>query len=163
MARPLLFLEVMTSRNQRQHRRVPLARSAQIELRTQPQWNLGGSGPQRRTVPVEVRDISQGGMSIFVTTTIDRGVNVTVKLQVGQRTISIPAVVVWNKTTGGTAMTAGVRVHVAVLDALTRKAYENFVLEIERSVKAPRAIVPPAPAEPKRPAPTNTLFNKLFN
>lgn len=132
MARPLLLVTDMNAaRNLRQHVRVPVSRSASVELRSQ---GLSlSSTTQRRNVPVTLRDASLGGLSLTaVAEALERGATITVKITVGARTLSLPAQIVWAKRDGTTSL-AGVRIHLAVADQATRKSYEGFIAENVKS------------------------------
>ncbi len=153
-----------TASNKRQHQRVPVSNPATLELRTQSSVSLTTS-TQRRNVPVTLRDASVAGLSIeAIAEAIDKGSTISVKLQIGLRTITLPAQVVWSKRDAdGVTSFAGVRIHLAVTDATTRKAWEGFVNEQAKSAPAPRPAAPEAPAGPRRPSKTQERAAKLFD
>ena len=151
----------------RRHPRVAVERSAQVEVRAPvAQLNLGGrANVSKTTVPVVLLDVSLGGMSLkSKNPVIERGVNVMVSIQVGAKTLSVPAFVVWSrlpKEEGG-GIQAGLKMQLEVTDLATRKSFEGWVNDLSR-VQAPRIVaVTPRQADPVNSTASDKLFDELF-
>lgn len=154
----------MSSRELRQHTRIPVSNPATLEVRTQT-LSLSNA-TQRRNVPITLRDASIAGLSIeAVAEALDKGSTIRVKLQVGSRTIELPAQIVWSKRdSDGITSFAGLRIHLAVTDASTRRTWESFVSEQVKSTpkSAPAPTAPPTPEQQRKAAEAAALFEKLF-
>ena len=151
------------SRIPRQHVRVPLSNPASLEMRSQSAVSL--SQAQRKNVPVTLRDASLGGLSLEATAEqLDKGTTITIKLQIGTRSLQLPAQIVWSKKdSDGITSFAGVRIHLAVTDATTRKTWEAFINEQLKGAAKPveaKAVLPEKPTEAQMKA--AKLFDDLF-
>lgn len=158
----------------RRHPRVSVERTAVVEVRAQASTlNLGGrANGSKTTVPVTLRDVSLGGMALMAPNAlIERGISVTVSIQVGARTLSVPAFVVWSRASkdGGAGAQAGLRMQLEVTDLATRKSFEAWVNDLSRvqgarpGMPVPVVVVSPATnADLAKSAGSDKLFDELF-
>jgi hypothetical protein len=120
----------------RRHPRIPVRRAASLEVRTtSPRITLTGEGSTKTIVGAQVQDLSRSGLKIVApaNTPVDKGATVSVKVQVGARTIAIPGNIAWFRRSETEAV-AGVRLHLELLDASSRKAIEGWLAEAERAM-----------------------------
>lgn len=151
----------------RRHPRVALERTAVVEVRApSAQMSLGGRpNVSKITVSVVLQDVSLGGMALRApNTAIERGVNVRVSVQVGVKTLSVPALVVWSRspTEEGGGIQAGLKMQLEVTDLATRKSFEAWINELERAQVARAAPQPPRKLDEKEAGAAAKLFDELF-
>ena len=116
------------------------------------------------TLPVTLREVSEGGLCIVMPGAApDTGARVTVEMALWRQMLYLPANVVWSRTLSG-ATTCGLKLHLEVTDAATRRAFAGWV----RNQAAPDRAAPtasrrdalarprttPAPEPPPRPVPS---------
>jgi hypothetical protein len=102
------------------------------------------------TLPVTLREVSEGGLCVIMPGTApDNGARVTVEMALWRQMLYLPANVVWSKAGSGSA-TCGLKLHLEVTDAQTRRAFAGWV----RNQAAPERVItgktpppPPAPAK----------------
>src|SRR5690349_19710326 len=107
----------------RRHPRIPVRRPASLEVRTtSPRITLTGEGSTKTIVGAQVHDLSRSGLKIVAPANapVDKGATVSVKVQIGARTIAIPGNIAWFRRSDTEAV-AGVRLHLELLDASSRK------------------------------------------
>ena len=118
----------------RRNARVPYHRPALLEVRlSSPSLALGATSTKKVSAQASLRDVSRSGLSLRSTAPLEKGAAVSVKVQVGARTLAMPGTVVWAKTEGG-EIVAGIRMHVEVLDSATRRVFEGFIADVERTL-----------------------------
>lgn len=112
----------------RSHPRFKVEMKATIEVRTSGGGvSLGGDRSTRTTFEISLRDVSAGGLSFVKDgAALDKGSNVTVKLTVAGRTLSLPGAVIWSQRSETTAL-SGVRVHPELTDSLTRGSFARWL------------------------------------
>lgn len=152
----------------RRHPRVALERSALVEVRAPVgQLSLGGrANVSKTTVPVTLRDVSLGGMALKApNTVIERGVNVMVSVQVGAKTLSVPALVVWSRAPqeAGGGIQAGLKMQLEVTDLATRRSFEAWITDLERAGTS-RSVPAAArkPLDEREASAAAKLFDELF-
>lgn len=133
---------------------------------------------RRVTLNVTLTDVSSEGMGLTgrlpaanrrttrpgsTPVSLDRGDNLTLQFQVGTRTIRLPALVVWTRSANGEVQ-AGLRLHLAAIDSMTRKAFEGWLDELNRAhAKADAPTVPAsAVTDAKAAERAAKLFDELF-
>ena len=129
--------------------------------------SLGGrANVSKTTVPVTLRDVSLGGMAVKAPNTlIERGVNVMVSVQVGAKTLSVPALVVWSRapSDAGGGIQAGLKMQLEVTDLATRRSFEAWINELARG-QTVRSVPAAAkkPLDEKAAGEAAKLFDELF-
>lgn len=136
------------------------------------------STARRVTLNVTLTDVSSEGMGLTgrlpsanrrttrpgaAPVSLDRGDNLTLQIQVGARTIRLPALVVWTRNASG-EIQAGLRLHLAAVDSTTRKTFEGWIDELQRSQAKANAPVAQAgtATDAKAAARAAKLFDELF-
>ena len=118
----------------RRSQRIPYHRPAMLEVRlSSPSLALGATSTKKVSASGALRDVSRSGMQLRSSAPLDKGASLQVKVQVGARTLALPGTVVWTKTNGGEVI-AGIRIHLEVLDSATRRVFEGFIADVERSL-----------------------------
>ena len=118
----------------RRSQRIPYHRPAMIEVRlSSPSLALGAAATKKVAGSASLRDVSRSGIGLRSSAPLDKGATVQVKLQVGARTLVLPGTVVWTKTVAG-EIVAGIRMHLEILDSATRRVFEGFIADVERTL-----------------------------
>lgn len=118
----------------RRSQRIPYHRPAMIEVRlSSPSLALGAATAKKVSASASLRNVSRSGMQLRSNAPLDKGATVQVKVQVGARTLALPGTVVWVKTNDGEVV-AGIRMHLEILDSATRRVFEGFIADVERSL-----------------------------
>lgn len=117
----------------RQSLRIPMRRAMTLEVRMPGSAVSLATKEKRSAVSANSSNLSRTGVGLEIAKDAELpiGSAVRISLQISGRTISVPGHVVWTKS--GDVQRAGVKLHVEVADAATRRNFENFVRDAERA------------------------------
>lgn len=126
------------------------------------------------SVPVTLSEVSEGGLRVVVPgMPPPSGARVTVEMAIWRQMLFLPANVVWSRPVGASSATCGLKLHLEVTDATSRRTFAGWVRsqvappetapppEPERPYGTPAGPVPPPPRRP-RPSRLAALIQRIF-
>lgn len=125
----------MSVTNSRKQPRVPIRRSVSIELRAATTSVALGAKSTRVDLQGFTANFSRTGIALELAPNLDVpvGASVRITVQISGRNIALPGLVVWSR--GGTdAVRAGVRLHPELTDSNSRRVFDTFVRDAERTL-----------------------------
>ena len=119
----------------RRHPRVPTDRPGLLEIVVATSVTLVRTPPRRLSVPVRVRDVSLGGLSVVFLDSFADGVElkpempVIVRFAIDGRQVELTGALVWNLKLPGSKdpLLAGIRLRLETVSSVIRTCYEGWV------------------------------------